>query len=548
MRIKWHTSGFVEREHMDNKVRKKITMVNHYNVFTNNGGGAIYCKDFCKSLSKWFDINFVMISINNIETDEFCLNDRVKAYSVSVADDEQFSKCKTMEGDGQLFYLINRLHYNSTAKDRLRRIVEDSDFVFVEHVYLWRFVSNACKGKYVIYQAHNVEADYCRMLWGDRKEYQGLLKDVVAIEEEACNQADMVFTITKEERNRFIEKYGICSQNQNRFVTLGASIEFDEIMFVTPSKRCDKKEIGFYIASATPTTEAVVRLCDSAARQNPDVDFIIAGTVCDRFRNSNLSPNLKMMGVISKQTKEKYLNECTFAINMVEDGAGINIKMFEYFAAGILTITSRHGARGIEVNDREHCVIVNNSDFLAIGDILKQISLKKREEITRNARNLLETKYSWDVLARDAIKNIVSLEYIKEQSCDETNIAWRDLNPDCYYEFQEPVYIRGAGIYGNRCYKNLIKQGVKVEGFVDKRTININIDGVEIDTFTPMEMVSRYRNEYVVVAMSNYRLVTNELLEEIPAEKIILYIADLFIPLKNGRKYCPKYIDYNKLQ
>jgi glycosyltransferase involved in cell wall biosynthesis len=80
-------------------------------------------------------------------------------------------------------------------------------------------------------------------------------------------------------------------------------------------------------------------------------------------------------------------------------GSGSNLKMLEYFAAGLPVISSRYGARGLDVEDGVHLTIAETAH---LPDALRQLrdeAPAMRDRRVMAARRLVEERFDWRVIA-----------------------------------------------------------------------------------------------------------------------------------------------------
>ena len=62
----------------------------------------------------------------------------------------------------------------------------------------------------------------------------------------------------------------------------------------------------------------------------------------------DLPPNVVLAGVVTNVAKRTLLQSADLALNPMRTGSGTNLKIVEYFAAGIPVVSTPFGARGLE--------------------------------------------------------------------------------------------------------------------------------------------------------------------------------------------------------
>ena len=117
--------------------------------------------------------------------------------------------------------------------------------------------------------------------------------------------------------------------------------------------------------------------------------------------NDALGDRLKFLGIVSEEKKKLAFAAAGVALNPMFQGSGSNIKMFEFLAAGLPTITTSLGARGIEGDSGTHYLISPGEDFSACLESLL-INRTLRESLGKMGRELAEDKFDWKKIAEKA--------------------------------------------------------------------------------------------------------------------------------------------------
>ena len=84
------------------------------------------------------------------------------------------------------------------------------------------------------------------------------------------------------------------------------------------------------------------------------------------------------------------------AINPMQEGSGVNLKVLEYLATGLPTVTTPFGIRGLAVAD-----VVQVAEIAEFPAVLA--GLRDAGERTRRgaaARRAAETRFGWEAVAR----------------------------------------------------------------------------------------------------------------------------------------------------
>ncbi len=167
-------------------------------------------------------------------------------------------------------------------------------------------------------------------------------------------------------------------------------------MFYRPHLRLP---LAFFMGSGHwPNIEAVKRNFDFA-QELPDVAFVIIGSVCYAFDPRLKPQNVLFIGEVDEITRNLCLQACDVALNPMEHGSGTNLKMLDYFAAGVPVVTTDQGSRGLRLSGETGCLVREIEDFpAAILDTLGAgaEAAARRAEI---ARALVDSHFDWNAIA-----------------------------------------------------------------------------------------------------------------------------------------------------
>lgn len=508
--------------------RPEITAVNHYNVFPFNHGGSLGIRGLYKALSEWFDINIITFVVEDVYPDELEISKHVKVIPIVLPEElihiqyamyEEYGMGKDTLIDSSPTVVL-WYHKFPEIIERVREISKNSIVVFAEHVFTWRIVKEACPHKHLWYRANNVEYDYKRTTWDKIGCPSNLLQDTYEIEKECCEECERILAVSKLEIDRFMELYNLPERFRKKFVDIRSGYDTDNLKTVMPSQRKKVSQkysnVGFFITSYTPYGQRAAENCIAIAKECPDLQIIIAGTIKRGFIERPLPENILFTGVISDEEKVYYLQHCDFALNLLEEGAGINVKMFEYFAFGIPVITTEYGARGIAVNGGQNCILAKRGHYVEDIRAFCSMSLSEKDDISQKALRLLLDQYSWRSLGRK-----VAIEIGELYDLPILDYAL-PLDEIMLYEFSEtesyfpkgPFYIRCAGEYGQKCLKFVRMMGLEPIAFVDEDNKKIGKVENGVPIISVKQFLDEKKGEDIIVAVSFPQIIsiTSELL------------------------------------
>lgn len=126
-----------------------------------------------------------------------------------------------------------------------------------------------------------------------------------------------------------------------------------------------------------------------------------------KITNNEKPPeNVRFMGLIDELPKNMILGLADVALNPMTSGTGTNLKMLDYFAAGIPVISTPFGVRGLGVEDQKHCLLAEIEDF---PKTILQLKYERDDLISarvENAREYVQQKFDWAIIADNFIGEI----------------------------------------------------------------------------------------------------------------------------------------------
>lgn len=127
----------------------------------------------------------------------------------------------------------------------------------------------------------------------------------------------------------------------------------------------------------------------------PDARFLIIGADPPRrVRQLAKLPGIEVTGYVPRI--QDYLAKATVSVAPMQGGTGIQNKVLEAMASGAPVVATPYALGGIEAVDGEHLLVAEDTEGMAeqVVRLLKDPAL--RRHLARNARRLVEEKYTWE--------------------------------------------------------------------------------------------------------------------------------------------------------
>ncbi|MCL0048702.1 glycosyltransferase family 4 protein [Dehalococcoidia bacterium] len=229
------------------------------------------------------------------------------------------------------------------------------------------------------------------------------------LERFAVKFADHITSVSHEDKDLFVKAYSV---NPAKITVIPSGTNILNPNFVEERRKVRKEldieprdiiVIFHGIYTYTPNKEAIDLIISYIAPKigqlYGNVKFIIAGKDVPRFEENHI----KSLGFV--EDIYSLLNVADIAIVPLLRGGGTKLKIFDYMGAGKPIVTTKKGMEGIEAEDGEHAIIVDNVDEEFINAIKYLIENKhERERLGRSARKLAEEKYEWNKIGENLDK------------------------------------------------------------------------------------------------------------------------------------------------
>jgi glycosyltransferase involved in cell wall biosynthesis len=389
------------------KDRKKILIPSTFPVYPALGGGQRRVFNIAKELSRDYDVVIISISpAPRFEVSEINYALREVKIPRSEKQKELFHDLEQKFGQpAEDVALVAGYRENPIFCEILQNELRNADMVICCHPYLY----DAVRGKEVphIYDAHNVEYDLKRYILGENEEAQPYLKEVHDIEKACAQEAKALFSVSTEDKLRLSELYEV---EEDRITVVPNGVDLDiPLKYSLPDKERKKLKkrmrlkgpsavfVGSYHKPNIDALNEVIAL----ARIRSNILFFIIGSVCN-YRIEGTPENVIMLGVLSETEKAVVLNMADLGLNPVAHGGGSNLKLLEYSAYRLPTITTPYGKRGYEFKP-EHFLVGELSDFPDLMDKALSMDKKSLLAIAEGAFSFLKENYTWQAILKKSL-------------------------------------------------------------------------------------------------------------------------------------------------
>jgi len=325
------------------------------------------------------------------------------------------------ECSGVVVAMAARFH--PSFVERVREVVATSRIVVFEYPFPLGplFPSRSKDRPFLVYNAYNVES---ALLRETMRGMPGRLaaRWLARHERILARRADLVFACSHEDADAMATRYDVdptkiyivpngveMTRAANARAAANARVIEPVDLADDESAAQARRRLGLAPETAValflgsqhpPNIDAARFLIEKVAPLLPETAFLVAGSVCEGLPPQGADPirNVRLHGKFEEEEKRVLMRAATVAVNPVFSGSGTNLKMLEFFAAGLPVVSTQRGARGLAARDGQHLVLASAENFAeTLEDLLAD--REKRMTVGRAARRLAGERYDWDRIA-----------------------------------------------------------------------------------------------------------------------------------------------------
>ncbi len=391
--------------------RRRIVVLSTYPIEPAQGGGQLRCRHLLEPLGADRDVVFVCLAFPGEKASSRVVAPGVRQVVVPRSDDhvaaeaEIEAKAGIPVTDMAAAMLIEK---TPAYLEELEVALDGADLAILAQPYLLPALRIVDPLMPFLYDSQNDEVAMKRELLPHTSAGLDLVDVVHAVESAAVAHGTVTVCSPTE-----LDVYAGRSTVAPTLIPNGADV--DGSTFTGPEERRSRLDgwrhhwlrsgggsfvhLAIFVGSWHPPNLDAVEWILDAAGGSPDTLFLIAGSQCDYFRDRDLPDNVVMRGRVTKSELSLLLATADVALNPMRKGAGTNLKILEYFAAGVPVVATDVGARGIGAEPGRHYFSISDGSDLADA-ISAATDISGASAVVAAARSLVEEHYDWRLLGR----------------------------------------------------------------------------------------------------------------------------------------------------
>lgn len=307
-------------------------------------------------------------------------------------------------GKKQEFFLNTLMQL--AANRRIKQEIKRADVLMLGAPWLFDWLHRQAPHKPILFLTSDLAYNFYKTLLPPSK-----LKQVFAYEQMACANAYRTYVCTEKERAEFSKLYGVPIQkvallSNGANVAQYADLRGANKAALKQSLGIDGKKLCVYVGGKHIPAQTAVKMLLEIAKLLPEVRFAVIGGAGEGFTNT---ANVRFLGHVSDADKRRWLAAADIALNPTTIGPGSNVKLFEYLAAGLLTVSTTYGLRGSTFAPGKQVAVADSvGDFAQT--IKKLLANKMLSTRIASAGYTAAQQYDWAVLAQIIEKDLQGLK------------------------------------------------------------------------------------------------------------------------------------------
>ena len=396
--------------------RPRIVVTSTFPVYPRAGGGQLRCFHLYGALTDRFDVEVVSLTGPVEAPTRVALGEWFTETVVPKSWDHERLE-NTIHGmvDVPVTDIVaDRLIDHTPAYlDALRHATDGATAVLLAHPFLAGAVERVAPGLPVVYDAHNAETHLKASLLPETPTGLALLDEVRQTERRAVARSMLLSVCSTEDRDTLLAAFG-SPADLDKAIEIPNGVDVASVPFTGFDERTQARarwleswralgrQAGEHVALFSgswhlPNVDAAEHVFELAAGM-PEVLFLLMGSHGDYFGPwYRTPPNVVRLGAVPEAQKAVLLRAASVALNPMTRGSGTNLKIVEYFAAGIPVVSTPLGARGLAVEHGVHLEVAELADFPAAIDSLVG-DTDRAAEMAGRARSVVEEQYDWAAL------------------------------------------------------------------------------------------------------------------------------------------------------
>jgi glycosyltransferase involved in cell wall biosynthesis len=396
--------------------KKKILVLSTYSCFPPRGGGQQRLFNIYSRLALNYDVTICSIVESHKPSDDLILENGLQQICIPQSSEHARLQWNEEKKLGKNLYdcgMIDFVEKSPQYVNKIKSMMLNADIVVLFHPYLYTLSKYMDASSTLFYEAVDIESN-------QKKTYlknEAWERKIFEIEKQSCNHSKIIFVTSSEDKTKLTQLYKI---DPEKVLPVPNGVNTDKIGFILDiekgkqKKLCNLKNTNTILFVASwhpPNLEALKFIISDLLPKLKNTKLLLVGSIKDYYHSKigKLPNNVLAFGVVDELEKYEIYKLADIAINPMFSGSGTNIKMLDYFSAGIPVVTTRIGARGLNIEHNKEAIICSAETMVhSIQQLMADKEVQNR--LKKNARLLVESAYSWRGIVTDIEHHLENLK------------------------------------------------------------------------------------------------------------------------------------------
>lgn len=386
--------------------RRKIVWLCDYPVHRPEGGGQVRLNRLARQIGMEFDVVLICLSDSVVSTTRY-LASGVRQIEVPISPAHRAELEASAAGEWiSIADVVASRHClrNQELVETVRLETCDAHAVVFEQCFLSPLLDCLPSGLPVVYSSQNCEALLKAGLLQPRADALEVIDEVVRMETCLLKASAVTICVSAPDALHFA---GLLPSVETVVVANGVDVPD------APPERIAlvREPLAVFVGSGhPPNVQAAYFIRDVLAPATPDVTYALVGSVCSALARTGLPANVQLLGFLSDEEKALLLAGADIAVNPLFEGGGSSLKVADFFASGLATVSSAVGMRGYDVTEGVHYIRAEADEF--VGGVRALLSDPgMRQSLGEQSRRFASENLDWRILAgkfRRHLRRLVS--------------------------------------------------------------------------------------------------------------------------------------------
>ncbi len=388
-------------------------MISSFLPYPIYSGGHVRLYNLISELSSIHEITLVCEKRDNQTQKDITEVEKICKKVITVERRKQWSSGNLLKTAVSSKSFLTTGHTNTDMKNKIKKELENDKFDLI-HVETFYILQNLPETSLpVVLAEHNVEYQvYGRYVDQVSKIIRPILSlDIAKIkkEEEAAWKKVSALIAVSEDDKKVMEAKGLklfivangvdvekfSFKNKKPSFAKASAGEARKILFIGDFKWIQNRDsVGFIINDVWPSINLKHKT------ENLKL-WIVGRKIPDSVKNLTNDPNVIFDEESSGKPTQELFHEADVLLAPIRVGGGTSYKILESMSCGTPVVTTPLSAESLNAENGKNILVGQTADELANQTVKLLNDNKLYEKISKNARELIEKKYTWKKISND---------------------------------------------------------------------------------------------------------------------------------------------------